>query len=215
MEQLPLSDSNLVVPVGPFRFVALDVETANSDPASICQIGIACVGHDGAIDVFSTLVDPAQRFSGFNVQLHGIGPDRVVGAPRFLHVLPLIAPLLKAHLIIQHSTFDSRAMGGACRAGGLADPDWRWANSVTIARRAWPEFRGNGGHGLGHLKKALTLDFAHHDAGEDAKAAAMVVLKAEAQTGLLLEELISPPRRTQPRVPGTNRTRLGVTCAEG
>ncbi len=39
MEQLPLSNPNLIVPVGPFRFVALDVETANSDPASICQIG--------------------------------------------------------------------------------------------------------------------------------------------------------------------------------
>ncbi|SED18340.1 DNA polymerase-3 subunit epsilon [Rhodobacter sp. 24-YEA-8] len=129
------------------------------------------------------------------------GGDFVSGDPRFLQILPLTAPLLETHLIIQHSTFDSRAMGGACRAGGIADPGWRWVNSVTIARRAWPEFRGNGGHGLGHLKKALTLDFAHHDAGEDAKAAAMVVLKAEAQTGLSLEELISPPRRTQPRVP--------------
>ncbi len=69
---------------------------------------------------------------------------------------------------------------------------------MQIARRAWPEFSGNGGHGLAHLKQALALDFVHHDAGEDAKAAAMVVLRAEAQTGLRLEELIGPARR--PRV---------------
>lgn len=31
------------VPEGSFRFVALDVETACSDAASICQIGLACV----------------------------------------------------------------------------------------------------------------------------------------------------------------------------
>ncbi|WP_236635906.1 3'-5' exonuclease [Paracoccus aminophilus] len=200
-----MPDLNLIVPVSPFRFVALDVETANSDPASICQIGIACVADNGSIDVFSALVDPAQRFSGFNVQLHGIGPDRVIGAPRFPQILSLISPLLEGHLIIQHSTFDSRAITGACRANGLPDPSWRWANSVTIARRAWPAFRGNGGHGLGHLKKALGLDFAHHDAGEDAKAAAMVVLRAEAQTGLSLEELILAQNRSPGRKPRAAR----------
>lgn len=31
------------VPDGSFRFIALDVETACSDAASICQIGLACV----------------------------------------------------------------------------------------------------------------------------------------------------------------------------
>lgn len=209
-----MPDHTIIVPAGPFRFVALDVETANSDPASICQIGIACVGHDGSVNVFSTLVDPVQRFSGFNVQLHGIGPDHVMGAPRFPEVLPLISPLLQAHLIIQHSTFDSRAISGACRAGGLPDPGWRWANSVTIARRAWPEFCGNGGHGLGHLKKALTLDFAHHDAGEDAKAAAMVVLRAEAKTGMSLEDLIAAPRRPPARRPGNLSSRQDIKLVQ-
>ena len=28
---------------GPFRFLAPDVETANNDRGSICQIGVACV----------------------------------------------------------------------------------------------------------------------------------------------------------------------------
>ena len=42
--------------------------------------------------------------------------------------------------------------------------------------------KGNGGHGLGKLKQVLNLDFHHHDAGEDARAAAMVVLRAQATT---------------------------------
>ncbi len=184
------------LPTGPFRFVALDVETANSDPASICQIGLACVDMGGSIHVASTLVDPEQRFSGFNVQLHGIGPDMVRGAPRFSDVLPQIAPLLVPQIVIQHSGFDRRAINGAARASGLTEPGWDWADSVSVARRAWPEFRGNGGHGLGHLKKALALEFEHHDAGEDAKAAAMVVLLAEAHTGLSLRELIAPVGRS-------------------
>ncbi len=39
--------------------------------------------------------------------------------------------------------------------------------------------KGNGGHGLANLKQVLNLDFHHHDAGEDARAAAMVVLRAQ------------------------------------
>jgi DNA polymerase III subunit epsilon len=187
------------LPEGPFRFIALDVETANSDAASICQIGLACVRHDGTVHVTSSLVDPEQRFSGFNVTLHGIGPDEVRGAATFPVVLAQIAPLLGQQLIIQHSPFDKRAMYAACRSYGIAEPDWSWADSVQIARRAWPEFRGNGGHGLGHLKQALSLDFEHHDAGEDAKAAALVVLLAEERTGLTLAEMIAPPRKKTPK----------------
>lgn len=45
---------------------------------------------------------------------------------------------------------------------------------------------------LGHLKTALGIEFQHHDAGEDARAAAIVVLKAETHTGKKFEELLSP-----------------------
>jgi DNA polymerase-3 subunit epsilon len=184
------------VPNGPFRFIALDVETANSDASSICQIGLACVRLDGSIHVTSTLIDPEQPFSDFNVQLHGIGPSHVRGAPTFPTIFRQIAPLLAEHTVIQHSPFDRNAIHGACRSHRLAEPNWVWIDSVQIARRAWPEFKGNGGHGLGHLKKALSLKFLHHDAGEDAKAAAMVVLRAERHTGQRFEDLASPARKT-------------------
>jgi DNA polymerase-3 subunit epsilon len=52
-------------------------------------------------------------------------------------------------------------------------------DSLIVARRAWPELRGNGGHGLGNPKTYLGLNFEHHDAEEDARAAAEVVLHAE------------------------------------
>lgn len=80
------------VPEGRFRFIALDVETACSDVASICQIGLACVQPDNEIQTFSM----------------------------------------------------------------------------------------------------LNLRFHHHDAGEDARAAAMVVQHAESHLGLSFEDLIKP-----------------------
>ncbi|MCU9849369.1 exonuclease domain-containing protein [Defluviimonas sp. WL0024] len=181
------------VPEGSFRFIALDVETACSDVASICQIGLACVQPDNQIQTFSMLVNPGTRFDPFNIQLHGIGPDHVTDAPRFSEALAALLPLLTGHHLVQHSNFDKQAVNAACAVCGIATPDLRWSDSVTIARRAWPELKGNGGHGLANLKRKLNLQFHHHDAGEDARAAAMVVLHAEAHLRSPFEELIKPP----------------------
>lgn len=172
----------LPLPVGDFQFIALDVETACGDSASICQIGIACVGFDDSIFTWSTYVDPLMPFAPFNVDLHGIGPETVHGAGSFAQVWPQIWPLLSRHPMVQHSRFDEYAINAACKAQGLPRPRLTWHDSVTIARRAWPELKGNGGHGLANLKQVLNLDFHHHDAGEDARAAAMVVLRAQATT---------------------------------
>lgn len=178
------------IPSGDYRFIALDVETANSDSASICQIGIACVRADNVIETWAGYVDPGTDFSAFNTRLHGIGPDQVRGAPGFAQVIAALLPLLDRHKLIQHSDFDRQAILGACSAAGLEPPRWRWHDSARIARRAWPEFRGNGGHGLAHLKARLNLEFDHHDAGEDARAAALVVLQAEESTGMTVEHLM-------------------------
>lgn len=166
-----------------YRFVALDVETANANRASICQLGLAMVDHNGAIETASFLIDPEVRFAPFNVQLHGIGPDTVKGQPRFIDVIDTLRDFLTRHLLVQHSQFDQKAISAACQRYDQPDLNARWLNSVQVARKAWPELRGNGGHGLGNLQKVLTLDFQHHDAAEDSRAAAQVILLAEAETG--------------------------------
>lgn len=162
-----------------FRFIALDVETACNDIASICQIGIACVGIGNHIQTYSTLINPEKRFAPFNIKLHGIGPDTVSDAPTFPEAWALFEPLLQKHPLVQHSNFDANAIAAACEAYALEPPELFWSNSVTIAKRAWPELKGNGGHGLANIKKHLDLEFKHHDAEEDARAAALVVLHAE------------------------------------
>ena len=188
----PTFAHDLRVPEGSFRFVALDVETACSDVASICQIGLACVQPDNQIQTYSMLVNPGTGFDAFNIQLHGIGPDHVADAPRFPDALDVLLPLLTRHHLIQHSNFDKQAMNAACGFCGIDAPDLRWSDSVQIARRAWPELKGNGGHGLANLKRTLNLQFHHHDAGEDARAAALVVLHAELHLRLPFEDLIKP-----------------------
>lgn len=165
-------------PKGPFRFFALDVETANNDRGSICQIGVACVRLDNSIETWMTYVDP-QVDSWVFTYLHGISGRTVKGAPTFAEVLPVLRDALAGHIVYQHSSFDRSAVAAACGNSGLSIPQWDWRDSVHVARNAWPELRGNGGHGLASLKQHLGLKFDHHDAGEDARAAAEVVLRAE------------------------------------
>ncbi|WP_232829276.1 3'-5' exonuclease [Tropicimonas sp. IMCC34043] len=185
------------VPAGSYRFIALDVETACSDAASICQIGIACVSPDDTIETWASHVNPRTHFSPFNIRIHGIEPEHVVDAPCFDEAIALLEPLLARHHIIQHSSFDRRAISGAYAVLGREAPPWTWGDSVRIARRAWPEFIGNGGHGLANLKQRLDLRFDHHDAGEDARAAAEVVLRAERRTREVFEALLGPTPKTR------------------
>lgn len=186
----PLAQSN-------FRFVALDVETASRHSASICQIGLGCARDDGEVLTWSSYVNPEMGFSDFNIELHGIGPSTVADAPTFPQLWSVLAPFLGRHSLVQHSRFDEKAIDAACGHHGLSRPGWYWVDSVKVARKAWPEFKGNGGHGLGHLKTALGLDFQHHDAGEDARASAQVVLAAQDRLGVPLAQLVPPPKPEQ------------------
>lgn len=165
-------------PKGPFRFFALDVETANNDRGSVCQIGVACVRPDNSIETWVTYVDPQVERWVFTY-LHGISARTVQGAPTFAEILPVLQGALDGATVYQHSGFDRSAVAAACGNCGLTVPQWDWRDSVQVARAAWPELRGNGGHGLASLKQHLGLVFEHHDAGEDARAAAEVVLIAE------------------------------------
>lgn len=165
-------------PEGPFRFLAIDVETANHDRASICQIGVACVRPDNTIETWVTYIDPEVDHWAFT-DLHKISARTVQTAPRFHEVLPILKDALREQIVYQHSNFDRSAIKAACRANGLPEPAWDWHDSVQVSRSAWPELKGNGGHGLASLKTHLGLSFEHHDAGEDARAAAEIVLHAE------------------------------------
>ncbi len=50
-------------------FVAIDVETANPDQASICQIGAVAVQDGEIADTLDVLVDPETYFDPWNVEM--------------------------------------------------------------------------------------------------------------------------------------------------
>jgi len=59
------------------NFSAIDIETANADKASICQIGLVTHENGVAVEEWRTYVDPEDYFDGINVAIHG---DRTPGS---------------------------------------------------------------------------------------------------------------------------------------
>ena len=165
------------------NFVAVDVETANSDLSSICQIGLAVVRSGKITEVRTRLVDPEDFFDPRNIEVHGIDETAVRGSPRFRDVYGEIAGHFKG-VVVSHTVFDRTAISRACGSCGTRLRYGRWLDSAQVARRAWPEKYAQRGYKLGNVASDLGISFRHHDAGEDARVAAEIVLRACADTGL-------------------------------
>ncbi len=161
-------------------FNVIDVETANADRASICQIGIVRV-REGKIEEWEewkTLVNPKCSFHSMNVRVHGILEGDVQDSPTLPAIIKELRARLHGSVLVSHSSFDRGAIERALQRYELEQLQVNWLDSVKIAQRAWPERKGRGGYGLKNLAEELGISFAHHDALEDARATAEIVLRA-------------------------------------
>ena len=161
-------------------FTAVDVETANRyNRGSICQMGLAVVRGGNIVQVLTQLIDPQDRFDeDFTAQIHGIDARKVAGMPTFQQLYPQVAGRLSGVVVAHNAGFDRSAIEAACRAGGLPPPQGVWLDSLAVARQAWPQLSS---HSLPSVARHLSIQFRHHDAAEDARAAAEIVLRACAQ----------------------------------
>lgn len=168
-------------------FIALDVETANADLSSICQIGLVQFRSGDATQRQSFLVDPRDYFDPINVSIHGITASDVAGAPTFADLGPTLWKLLSEQIVVHHTAFDRVAIYRASSKCAETCPECRWLDSARVARRAWERY-AHSGYGLENVARDLGIKFDHHEAVEDAYCAGMIVLRAIAETGVSLND---------------------------
>lgn len=159
-------------------FNAIDLETANRDRSSICQIGIVHVGNGEFTERWQTLVDPEVSFEHRNMQIHGISESDIKGSPTLPEVHDELRRRLNGSVLVSHMPFDRTALGQAMERYGLEQLHVTWLDSARIARLAWPEKYRDRGYALKNIAQDLNISFRHHDALQDAEAAAKVVLHA-------------------------------------
>ncbi len=168
-------------------FVVIDVETANTDPASICQVGIASFRGGFLAGGWESLVNPHDFFSPFNVSVHGIVEATVEDAPTWTKVFPQIESRLSNAIVVSHTSFDRVAVARACSFSRLETCACTWLDSARVARRAWPQF-ARSGYNLPNLALHFGIEYQAHDALEDARCAGLILLRAMAETGLNLQQ---------------------------
>ena len=193
-------------------FIALDVETANADFASICSIGLVHFRNGNVFKSLTILVDPEDVFDPINIGIHGIRPEDVSGKPNMARVFPVIGAALEDAAIVHHSPFDRTALARAAAKYGTGGLPCFWLDTLQVARRTWDHFRDDGGYGLANLAKAFGISFNHHDAAEDARAAGLVLLRAVKDGGTSLQQWVddigytstgtSAPHRKRPPYAG-------------
>jgi DNA polymerase-3 subunit epsilon len=169
------------------NFFSIDVETANPDFSSICQIGLVEFEKGSISQQWQSLVDPEDFFDPMNISIHGIEESDVSDAPKFPKAYKELTNILQDNIVVCHTHFDRVAFSQAIEKYNLKNPDWTWLDSARVVRRTWKEL-SKGGYGLKNVADFLEIEFQHHDALEDARAAGEIMLNAIQESDLSIEE---------------------------
>ncbi|KGX83801.1 3'-5' exonuclease [Pontibacillus marinus] len=158
-------------------FVALDFETANSSRGSVCSIGLVEYQNGKLKNEYYRLVKPKRNyFSSFNISIHGITKRDVEDAYEFDELWEKeIHGLLEGKLVVAHNAqFDMSVLRAVLDQYNLPYPMLAYNCTVNIAKKIWhlPQYK------LNHVSDYLGIPLNHHQALDDAKASAQILLKA-------------------------------------
>ena len=158
----------------PMKFVAIDFETANARRNSACSLGV--IQHeDGVYSRQSWLIKPEPlEFTPFNIQIHGITPQMVRNAPTFEEVWQEFREVLESNIVVAHNAaFDMSVIRYSLDQYKLPYPSIDYLCTLKLAQKALP---GLINYKLPTVARQFGFDFRHHDALEDAMAAAEVLV---------------------------------------
>jgi DNA polymerase-3 subunit epsilon len=188
-------------------FIALDVETANADMASICQIGLATFDDSGLIThETSLLINPEDYFDFMNVHVHGIDESTVENSPKFPQVYDQVKNMLEDSITVCHTSFDRNSLSRVCDKYGLPLIETTWLDSAQAVRWVWDEY-SRSGYGLKNMAQVIGYEFKHHDALEDAKASGHILLATIEKSETNLTEWVEYIGRPSDHSPSQGKTR--------
>lgn len=154
-------------------FVAIDFETANQKRGSVCSVGLVKVSGGIKVDEYYSLVNPEDYFDPFNIQIHGISEDMVKNAPSYPNMRKDMVDFIEGLPVVAHNApFDTGVIRDANQKYNLENFDMNYFCSYAISK----SLLSLDSYKLNHVAKEFDFEFKHHDALDDAKACATIVL---------------------------------------
>ncbi len=152
-------------------FAAIDFETANEQPSSVCSVGVVIVRGGVMVDSFYSLIHPEpEYYQWFCRRVHGLGPEDTEDAPVFPDVWKKIAPKIEGLPLVAHNArFDEGCLKAVFRVYRMDDPGYLFLDTLAASRRHY---------GCQTVAAVCGFDLTrHHHALADAEACAHIALK--------------------------------------
>lgn len=159
-------------------FLAIDFETANECPSSVCSVGAVVVRGGVIVDSYYSLIHPEpEYYQWFCQQVHGLGPEDTDHAPVFPDVWADIEPLIEDYPIVAHNArFDEGCLKAVFRVYQMDYPDYVFLDTLAASRRYFGHRLPY--HQLQTVAAACGYDLTHHHhALADAEACARIAMK--------------------------------------
>ena len=159
-------------------FAAIDFETANEQPCSVCSVGVVIVRDGEVVDTFYSLIHPEpEYYQWFCQRVHGLSADDTEDAPSFPKVWAEIAPLIEGLPLVAHNArFDEGCLKAVFRVYQMDYPDYVFHDTLAASRRLFGHSLPN--HQLQTVAAACGYDLTnHHHALADAEACAAIAVK--------------------------------------
>lgn len=158
------------------NFAAIDFETANGYPSSVCAVGIVVVRQGRIADSFYSLIKPyPNMYSSVCTAVHGLSYEDTDDAPAFPHVWAQVEPIIQGLPLVAHNkAFDERCLKAAFHAYDMEYPNYPFYCTLVKSRKVWPAGR----HNLDIIASYCGYDLKnHHHALADAEACAVIAMK--------------------------------------
>ena len=160
------------------NFAAIDFETANECPSSVCSVGVVVV-RDGIIaDTFYSLIHPEpEYYQWFCKRVHGLCEEDTEDAPVFPEVWKRIVPIIgDLPLVAHNAAFDQGCLKAVFRVYRMDYPDYVFYDTLAASRRHFGQSLPN--HQLHTVAAACGYNLIHHHhALADAEACAQIAIK--------------------------------------
>lgn len=175
-------------------FIAIDFETANQEPSSVCSVGVVMVRNGQVAGTFYSLIQPEPNYYHYWCQrVHGIRQSDTDDAPVFskvweqleLHIVNVFFSkqepddiryqIATLPFVAHNACFDEGCLKAVFKVYQMDYPDYRFYDTLTASRQQFGHALPN--HQLHTVAAACGYDLQnHHHALADAEACAAIAL---------------------------------------
>ena len=176
-------------------FIAIDFETANQEPSSVCSVGVVMVRDGQIVDSFYSLIQPEPDYYSYWCQrVHGITQIETDDAPVFSKVWERLEEkitnvffsdqqtiddlryqIASIPFVAHNAPFDEGCLKAVFKVYQMGYPNYRFYDTLAAARRQFGHSLPN--HQLHTVAAVCGYDLQnHHHALADAEACAAIAL---------------------------------------